>query len=1026
MATLDLLCSPPGTGKTAHCIELFKQKILRSRGGIDSRSFFILPSREHSERIRNLILKQDVPGLFNAHILTINDFASRLLPGAAVSHPADAFRKKVLREVLQADEGLFRTFGALKDLSGFYDLLVDTLKEFKGGLLGIRELEARSQKLLKDPAFRSKFRDFTVLVKKYEAALSNMGLEEPEDKVARLLGRARPAPLAELVIFDGFYHFTRAQRKFIAYLCRLSSQVVVTLTLPDNFESRPHVFDYPMRTRRFLLAEGFRETRPARRKNRRTADASLQHLEKNIFLEKPVLFGGATSSIKVFEANGLRAEVEMIAREIRRLYRGSDLHYSDICIILRSIGGYQTLVQSIFSEFGIPVIVHEREKLIEHGLAAALFRFLSLLDEDWRREDLFYFLKSSYLRRAAPPTEVLALEALSLEKGVRSGRACWQELCAACSDAGPERLLRKVLEWEEGLRSAPGIRAFGAGVLSLVREFEIRPVSEDPGSADDEVFQSIREILETAEHFYREPSARPFSAVSFVRELKDSLKSGLYSLRPKGRNRVQVYDAVMAIPKEYRVVFIAGLLEKAFPQPVIEDPLFKDRERRVINGKDPVLEEKSQRVTGERYFFYIALTRAKDRLYLTYPGQDPEGKPSPASFFVEEARKCFSELEEIKRTAGDLVPDWNEWESERDVIQGLTEILFEPNASRPREPTSLPEPVFKALGEYLNQDVFRGVLRTGFSEPLARIRDPRVRRFFSGIEGPFSATRLETFATCAFKYFAGRVLKLREPMDGREFLEMGNVLHRVLEEFYREFSERGGSAPPWTDETEALQKLCEKLETQIQVSPFGRLPLFRRRIYEIRMRRILGLFVEQEKKFSGERTLAPTYFEFEFNDLAIGGEHGVKIQGKIDRVDVDPATRKALVIDYKLSKRPVSIREKFAKGLEFQIPLYLMAVRRLLNLDVIGGELRFLSSASTEGLYRESEREGLGLGPRKKGGYSEEEFEKLLEDTETLVRQAVGRLRSADISVKSKSCDFCAFSPVCRFEPWKLVYSENE
>ena len=41
-------------------------------------------------------------------------------------------------------------------------------------------------------------------------------------------------------------------------------------------------------------------------------------------------------------------------------------------------------------------------------------------------------------------------------------------------------------------------------------------------------------------------------------------------------------------------------------------------------------------------------------------------------------------------------------------------------------------------------------------------------------------------------------------------------------------------------------------------------------------------------------------------------------------------------------------------------------------------------------------------------------------------RNNVARLRSADITVKSKSCKYCSYSSVCRFEPWKLVYSENE
>ena len=92
MPRLDLLVSPPGTGKTTHCIDLFRKEISRSRGGIDSRSYFILPSREHAERIQSLVLKKDAPGLFNAHILTIADLADRVLRVSG-GRPTDSIRR---------------------------------------------------------------------------------------------------------------------------------------------------------------------------------------------------------------------------------------------------------------------------------------------------------------------------------------------------------------------------------------------------------------------------------------------------------------------------------------------------------------------------------------------------------------------------------------------------------------------------------------------------------------------------------------------------------------------------------------------------------------------------------------------------------------------------------------------------------------------------------------------------------------------------------------------------------------------
>ena len=115
---------------------------------------------------------------------------------------------------------------------------------------------------------------------------------------------------------------------------------------------------------------------------------------------------------------------------------------------------------------------------------------------------------------------------------------------------------------------------------------------------------------------------------------------------------------------------------------------------------------------------------------------------------------------------------------------------------------------------------------------------------------------------------------------------------------------------------------------------------------------------------------------------------------------------------------------KLEEGLELQLPIYLLAARRLLGYDVLGAEHRYLKQGKTQGIYRDDAKKVLGLQARKT--YTREEFEALLAATEERVQNLVARARKADITVKSKSCAFCHFSPVCRFEPWRLAYAEEE
>ncbi|MBI4432175.1 MAG: exodeoxyribonuclease V subunit gamma [Candidatus Omnitrophica bacterium] len=963
-----LLLSPPGTGKTTACIELFKNEILKTSAGIESRAFFILPSREHAERIQNLVLKKGLPGLFNVHILTINDFASRMLGFHASSRPTASLRKAVLKKVLEETGGL-DAFEAVKGLAGFQDLLVDAIREFKTGLLSVREFETLSQPLLKDPIFRGKFKDFCLVFKKVEAELEKLGLREPEDDIREILANGLSGEAADLVIFDGFYDFARAQKALIGLVSRWARKTVVTLTMPEDKKERPPLFTYPRRTREFLEKEGFVVSGEFA-ENHRAKNPVLRHLERNIFCDKPALFKNPENALMVLESPDPRTEIEMIAREIKKLYREETLHYSDICVILRQVADTEGLIASVFADFDIPVHIHERKKLMEVGPAATLHRFLKLLEEGWRREDLFYVLKSNCFRDGSDFERALALERAAQNENVREGRLSWEGLL------GSERLtddqkqpLSHLMEFEKKLLAASTVKAFNREILDWL---------------GGEIPDALKALLKKCELYYGASRKRSFSAAVCAAHLKIAIEGALFSVKVYGKNRVQVYDAVMALPKEYKVVFLSGLLEKRFPQSISEDPLFKDAQRRVLNRKGVVLEERLWRVDGERYFFYMAATRAREKLYLTFSTHDAEEKPALKSFFVEEALKCFDHVPQRVKSVGQFLPEPGEWESGRDMTRGMAEILF----------------------------------KASLSGVHARIEDPEALQLFGAMRGPFSATKLESYATCAFKYFAERVLRLTPPPEGLEHRQMGDLLHQTIEEFYKELPESDRANPAfWSDEDKVSSRLHQKLESLTRPEAFGYEPLYRRKIFSRRMKEMLSLFARREKELVIQRGFVPSQFEYEFQiDL-----DGIPIEGKIDRMDVSPDRRAGIVIDYKKSAGAGGLRKKWEKGMGLQLPLYVLAARRSLGLEVLGAELRFLESADEESFFEESLRDALGPGSRKKL-YDKGEFEAILKNAEASIKDVVRRLQAGDIAIKSKSCDFCPYDAVCRFETWKAIY----
>ncbi len=67
-----------------------------------------------------------------------------------------------------------------------------------------------------------------------------------------------------------------------------------------------------------------------------------------------------------------------------------------------------------------------------------------------------------------------------------------------------------------------------------------------------------------------------------------------------------------------------------------------------------------------------------------------------------------------------------------------------------------------------------------------------VAKVLYGEVSPYSATRLERFAACAFAHFLQYGLRLSERAE-YEFkaMDMGNVIHKALEEFSKELRRQG-------------------------------------------------------------------------------------------------------------------------------------------------------------------------------------------------------------------------------------------
>lgn len=1011
-----LLIGPAGCGKTHRILNEFHE-YLQNSDPLGSDAYLLLPSAEHTDRMISLLLQRGLPGFFSRRITTLSSLLTEFFSAGTEKYISSTARYLMLRSLLEAKD--WEYFLPVQKTPGFLNMALSFIMELKESCIASDQFRKSMNELKKtEPALTSKYEALAGIYEDYQNALTSRGLLDRQDLLRisqKNLDSKRPHPRLKKIWLDGFFDFSNLQIEYLKELSKITEEMVMTLTY--EFPSRrPQLFEGMEHTVQQLIEMGFK-IEEVGRPSRRLISSVLQHVEENLFVEDALKLKEA-SDITLLEAVGMQGEIEMIAREILKLYRQGDYRFSDFAILLRQVGNYEPLIRSVFRRYEIPVEIHERERLKLAPMMQSVRTLLVLFREDWKREHLLNFLKSSYVRQIGADLfkdEILIceIENQAYREGILAGRQNWLKSW--------EKLLQPLAELEDQLRAAHHAKEFQSILLGALQAFGFftledsyeEPVRRDAASAAR--LEALLEEITEAANFEE-----------FAEHLLRLIDIDLYSIPERNANRVQVYGISLARQKEYRVVFVAGLLEKVFPAYVKEDPVLSDWERELLNQtlsfplKRRLLSQKL-----ERYLFYLALTRASGLLYLTYPKLDLEGKEALPSFYIDEVRMLFENPLPTKRQ--DLshpYPDLENVVHPHELEICLMGELWHP---RPRHDKNL---IHYLLMQVLSHQERRGKFLGAMQEIGAQLEDARIRQqdFFSSQRT--SATSLEDYAKCPFRYYARRVLHLQDPREEVNARRKGIIRHQVLENYFKWRKSRKGRI----SQKESQEMVLRELEKALKECP----PMiiekkYQKALYEEELKDMLFQFLERELSILEKTPLQPEYFEFAFGTgpkpdapaLEISdGERKFRLVGKIDRVDVDPQNKTALVVDYKTSAQwSVSDLED---GVSLQLPAYVMAVEKFLNLKTIGGQLKLIKSGKTLGFYR---KDLTAAYPElaKKTGMSETEFRNLLAASEDYIKLFTREMASAKMPVRPRQCDeYCPYPTVCRIQKWKLPFIEKE
>ena len=557
------------------------------------------------------------------------------------------------------------------------------------------------------------------------------------------------------------------------------------------------------------------------------------------------------------------------------------------------------------------------------------------------------------------------------------------------------------------------------------------------------------------------------SLSTFIEEVRRGLGSQNVSLGAGERGGLRVLEATDVRGLRFRAVFVAGLVEGGFPLSASRDWIYPHEERERLKRHGLALEDISPNtLLKEEHYFYQAVCRATERLYLSRPLLLESDTETVASYYIEELRRALAPAKLVEEPVvrpdldGKHLPDAS---SPTELAVGLIR-QDERHLKGSDKSALLPQGYIRSLLTLARNDgllsdaslariaVERYRSSDSFGPYDGQITSPNLlallRRKF-GTDSVYSASGLGTFGNCPYRFFAQRVLKLEprgEAALDLQALDSGKLLHDILRRFFEKHrAER--LDPLRRDELkEELLRIADEVFDQHQrvVPPLNK-QIWRldRELRKIILEQVLLFELDIQEK-SEEMGVAPARFELAFGGTKSAakdpdsvddplrltrsdfvGEESVLISGQIDRVDI-AKDGTLIAYDYKLSRG--AKREDILSGRNLQIPIYLEALEQLFfpGQDVAGGgyyTLRGGTDRRNTGMYKKESNAYLRLDARN-SIYPEEEWKQFRAAVIARIWEFIDGMRKGSFRVDPSqgqlTCRFCDYSAMCRYEKYRI------
>ncbi|MBS1772590.1 MAG: ATP-dependent helicase [Bacteroidetes bacterium] len=534
---------------------------------------------------------------------------------------------------------------------------------------------------------------------------------------------------------QSIYEFQGARIKNIVEFYTKYKETIKVIVLPQNYRSSQAILD---------------KATAAIENNEQRLIHQLKELalDKNIVASHPRFKDGndtVTPIVKVY-GNILQEEADIILQIEALQQQGINLH--NVAILYAQHKQADNII-ALMERKGIPYSVKKPVNILELPLIQQVINVLYYLDEE--RKTPFSSEARLFEIMHAPYYELIPTDIALLSLYIHQNKAKDKNLSYWRLILNNPLLLESL-----NIRSAKAMTRLGRNIDNWLQQQTVLPL---PLLIEKIIYESgiVANLLKKKDHVWNIQVLNTF--FDFVKEVHgrnanikvDELLRMIERMQDEGiaipiqrvvhnENGVGLYTAHGAKGNEFEHVFLIGCTKNYWEERKGGNFEYKLPDTITNTQDDP---DKSYKTEVARRLFYVALTRAKKHLHISYAGADNAGKPIEHSIFIDEISLPEERIDQSVTTEA--------------VLQHIQWAM---------------QPVPDVRVELANHQYIEQVLQ----------------------QFTMSYTTLSKYLRCPLTFYYEHILKV--PFLKSDALAFGSAVHNALERMFLQMKQANGVFPP--------------------------------------------------------------------------------------------------------------------------------------------------------------------------------------------------------------------------------------